>query len=294
MGNMDGKTVLITGGTSGIGRETAVELAKMGAHVIVTGRSPSRGEAGVAEIKSRSGSDKVDLLLADFSVLAQVRELATTVRERFEKLDVLVNNVGLVAQERWETQDKIEATLAVNVVAPVVFTHELLPLLKASAPSRVINVTGGGLADGDVDFDNLQAEQGFLALDTYSHAKRIMMAANYAFAQRLEGTGVLFNTAYPGAAHTNMTQQMEPHMVPQPIRLLFPVFQWFMSRQNPANAAVSSVLLASSDDYADAHGNYYNTKGKLVPWPAKTPEHAERVWGVVTGLAGIEEPVVVN
>ncbi|MEL7234223.1 MAG: SDR family NAD(P)-dependent oxidoreductase, partial [Chloroflexota bacterium] len=275
----------------GIGRETAVGLAKMGAHVVVTGRNEERGEAGVSDIKARSGSEKVDLLLADMSSMAEVRRLAARFTEKYDRLDVLINNVGLVATERWETVDGYEAMLAVNVLAPMLLTHELLPILKQNAPSRVIFVTGGQLTDGSIDFDDLQAEKSFLSLDTYSHAKRVMMAGVYAFAQRVEGTGVSINAAYPGAANTNMTADLKPDSVPQPIRLLFPLFKWFMSKQDPANAAVSSIYLASSPEAEGVSGAYYSQKAKQIAWPAKSADLSDRVWEVTMQMSGVETPI---
>ncbi|MEM6281729.1 MAG: SDR family NAD(P)-dependent oxidoreductase [Chloroflexota bacterium] len=290
---MNEKTILITGGTSGIGRETAVGLAKMGAHIVVTGRNAQRGEVGIADIKARSGSEKVDLLLADMSSMGEVRRMAAEFIEKYDRLDVLINNVGLVATERWETVDGYEAMLAVNVLAPMLLTHELLPMLKQNANSRVIFVTGGQLADGSVDFNNLQAEKEFLSLNTYSHAKRVMMAGVYAFAQRVEGTGISINAAYPGAAGTNMTADLTPESVPQPIRLVFPLFKWFMSKQDPANAAVSSIYLASSPEAEGVSGQYYSQKASQIAWPAKSGELSQRVWEITMDMLGIEDTLTV-
>ena len=282
MTDLNGKTILITGGTSGIGQQTAVGLAKMGAHIIVTGRNQERGERGVTEIKQQSGNNNIDLLLADMTSLAEVRRLAAEVQDKYDRLDVLVNNVGLLPTERWETVDGIEATLAVNHVALFLFTHELLPILKASTPSRVINITGGSAGNGPIDFDNIQAEKSFVSLTHYTNSKKVMMAASYEFARRLEGSGVSLSVAYPGPAATNMTSVMAPDMVPFAMRLLWPIFKRFLSNADPAKAAKSSIYLASAPETEGTNGKYYNTNGKSAAWNPKLIEDGvpERVWAM--------------
>jgi NAD(P)-dependent dehydrogenase (short-subunit alcohol dehydrogenase family) len=151
------RIVLITGGTGGIGKQTAIALARMGAQVVVTGRDSARGEAGVLDIQRASGNYNVELLLADLSTQAGVRSLADQFKRRYPRLDVLINNAGLLEQERRITVDGLEADFAVNVIAPFLLTHLLLDVLKASAPSRVVNVSGGMSIWGKIDLDNLQA-----------------------------------------------------------------------------------------------------------------------------------------
>ena len=280
---MQGKTVLITGATSGIGQASAIGIAKLGAHVVVTGRDRTRGERGVAEIKAESGNDNVDLMLADLSLMAEVRRMADEFKLRYDRLDVLVNNVGYLSNQRRETTEGIEMTLAVNHLAPFVLTHELLPLLKASASGRVINITGGMPGKGGIDFDNLQAENSFLGLTTYTHAKNVMMAASYEFAKQLEGTGVRLVVAYPGSAQTDMTNNMTPDMMPLVMRLLWPGMKLFANvvmSADPADAAVSTIRLASAPDTHFINGAYYNTKGEQAKWPKKLvkPGVPERVW----------------
>ncbi len=292
---MKNKTVFITGGTSGIGRETAVGLAQKGAHVVVSGRDQTRGEEGVADIKKRSGSQQVELILADMASFAEVRRMAAEFQERFDRLDVLINNVGYLPKERHLTVDGIEATLAVNHLAPFLLTHELLPLLKASAPSRVINVTGGAPFGGRVDFDNLQAEKSFLALNTYTHAKHVMSAASFEFARRLAGTGVSVNVAYPGSANTNMTHDLQPDMFPWFMRLMWPLFRRFQRSSKAEDAAVSSIFLASSPDVEGVSGKYFNTKGQETGWAKGliTNGVPERVWRISETMLGLEEKALI-
>ncbi|MGH3146057.1 MAG: SDR family NAD(P)-dependent oxidoreductase, partial [Rubrobacter sp.] len=164
---MGGKTVLITGGTSGIGKATAVALARMGADVVVVGRDPERGERTVEEIRAESTGGSVELMLADLSVQAEVRRLAEEFRERHDRLDVLANNAGLVQSERTETPDGIETTLAVNHLAPFLLTNLLLDLLKKSAPSRIVTVSSEAQRWGNIDFDDLQSTSKYRGFPVY-------------------------------------------------------------------------------------------------------------------------------
>src|SRR5215213_9304097 len=164
---MEGKVTLITGGTSGIGRAAATALAAMGAEVVVTGRSKQRGEAAVGEIRDTSGSEQVSLMLADLAVQAEVRGLAEGFRERYERLDVLVNNAGLIQAKRAETPDGLELTLAVNHLAPFLLTNLLLDMLKVSAPSRIVTVSSEARRGASINFEDLQSERRYRPFQVY-------------------------------------------------------------------------------------------------------------------------------
>lgn len=260
---MQGKTVLVTGATSGIGQETALGLAKLGAHVIVTGRNRQRGQAAVAEIQQASGNPNVDLLIADMTSQASIRQLADEVIVCYPRLDVLVNNVGMVVPTRQLTVDGIELNFAVNHLSVWLLTRLLQRLLEESAPSRVVNVTGGIV--GKVDLANLQAEKanyvGFMA---YSHSKSILMAASYEMAERLKGTGVTVNVAYPGGVNTtNMGRQ--PSTLPLWMRPLMSVVRRTLNT-TAEKAARSSIYLASSPEVEGLTGQYFNTNSKPAKW----------------------------
>ncbi len=264
--SMQGKTVLITGGTGGIGKETALGLARLGGRIVISGRDKARGEAALAEIRHKSGNNQVDLLLADLSSQAEVQRLAETFGANYPRLDVLINNLGGLYATRWETVDGIEATFAVNHLTPFLLTHRLLPLLQASAPARIINLTGG-FPSSKIDLSNLQAEKSFLGLQTYSQAKVVMMVGSYQLARRLQNSGVTLNVAYPGAADTAMSSAMTPAMVPWYMRLVWPLFGRMMANAHPDKAARSSIYLASSAEVEGISGNYYDTNSKLTKWP---------------------------
>ncbi len=292
---MQGKTVLITGGTSGIGKYTAIGLAEQGATVVVTGRDKARGQAGVEEIKAKSGSKDIHLLLADLSKQSEIRKLADEFNTKFSKLEVLVNNVGLLESKRRVTADGVETHFAVNVVTPYLLTLELLPLLKTSAPARVINVTGGMPSGSHLKPDDLLAEKSFRGLFTYTRAKAAMSAMSLELAKRLEGTGVSVNVVYPGGASTSMTGAMTPEALPPVMRLMWPIFK---NMQKPDNgesaekAARSSVYAAISPDLEGVTGVYISTNSKRVSWPAdilKT-QNRQKVWTLLEELTGAKLP----
>ncbi len=288
---MQGKIVLVTGATSGIGQETAVGLAKMGAQVIITGRNRKRGEAAVTEIKQASGNPKIDLIIADMTSQADIECLADEVIAKYPRLDVLVNNVGMVVDKRQLTVDRIELNFAVNHLAPFLLTHRLLPLLKQSAPARVVNVTGGML--GKVDLSNLQAEKGsYNGFFNYSHSKSILMVASYELAQRLKGTGVTLNIAYPGGVtSTNMGSQ--PSTLPVWIRPMFSVVRRTLDT-TAEKAARSSIYLASSPEVEGVTGQYFNTKSKAIKWNSTVYDDMVRktVWETSEQLAHLTADVV--
>lgn len=290
---MKDRIVLITGGTGGIGKQTAIALARQGANVIVTGRDQARGEAGVLDIQRASGNYEVELLLADLSTQAGVRSLAEQFKRRYPRLDVLINNAGLLSQERQITADGLEADFAVNVIAPFLLTHLLLDVLKASAPARIVNVSGGMSIWGKIDLDNLQAEKSFRGLETYSQTKTVMMALAYEFARRLEGSGVTFNVGFPGAASTAMTQALSPAALPPVMRLTWPVLKSMYMRddggKSAAKAAQSSVYLAVSPDVEGVSGRYYNTNCKLMDWPKDVLDDGLRLklWELCADFANV-------
>ena len=272
-GGMGGKVVLITGGTSGIGRAAAAALAAMGAEVVVTGRDRERGEAAVEEIRRDSGNERVSLVLADLSVQAEVRGLAEEFRERHDRLDVLVNNAGLVQSRRVETPDGLELTLAVNHLAPFLLTDLLLDLLKKSAPSRVITVSSEARRGASIDFDDLQSERRYRGFPVYGMTKMANILFTYELAERLEGTGVVANCLHPGAVSTNFAQNNHG-----PIALLFRLFKPFM--RSPEQGADTLVYLASSPEAGELNGKYLTDRKEVSPAEPRDETSQKRLWEV--------------
>ena len=204
MGAMDGKVILITGATNGIGKAAALDLAKQGAQVVIVGRSADKTQATVAEIKQQSGNAKIDSLLADLSSLAEVRKLAAEFRQRYSRLDVLINNAGAIFADRTLTVDGYERTFAVNHLAYFLLTDLLLDMVKASAPARIVNVASDVHSGGSIHFDDLQLEKnyGMGGMGAYGQSKLANVMFTYELSRRLAGTGVTANVLHPGVVAT--------------------------------------------------------------------------------------------
>jgi len=203
---MRDKTVLVTGATDGIGKETARLLAERGARVFIAGRNAEKGAAAVRDIATNTGTDQAEFLQADLSVQADVRGLAKAVKQRTNRLDVLVNNAGVIMFRREETRDGIEMTFGLNHLNYFLLTHELLDLLKASAPARIVSVASIAHRRAMLDFEDLQLSRGFGAWKAYSRSKLANIMFTYALARRLEGTGVTANCLHPGFVSSHFGQ----------------------------------------------------------------------------------------
>jgi NAD(P)-dependent dehydrogenase (short-subunit alcohol dehydrogenase family) len=291
--SMQGKTILITGATGGIGMGTAEALAGMAARVFVTGRSRDSAEAAVARLKARTGNDRIAFLLADLSTQAGVRSLARQFTAVSDSLHVLVNNAGRAAQARQLTEDGVESDFAVNVVAPFLLTHLLVEPLANARGARVVSLTGGS-HPRRIDLDNLQAERSFAGLVTYSHAKVAMMAVMYEYAHRLVLPGITINVCYPGQARTSMTGSVTRDMLPGAARLLWPLFKLATRPDDGSSAAKasrSSVYLASSPEVEGVTGKYFDRDSARVDWPAAVRDAAarEHLWNLVHELTATEE-----
>lgn len=288
---MKDKIVLITGATGGIGKQTALTLAKIGAQIIITGRNEKSGAEAVDEIKQLSGNSKVDLLLADVSKQADIKALASHVKEKYVRLDILINNAGLAAAKRQITGDGVESNFAVNVVAPFLLTHLLLDTLKNSQPARVITLMGGDVP-AKLETDNLQGERNFNGLNSYSQSKLAMMIVMYEFSQRLQSSKVTMNYCYPGQASTNMTRSVTPEMLPKAMRWMFPIFKLMTQPDNgksATKASQSSIYLASSVEVEGVTGKYFNPKCKETAMPKIVfdSEVRQNLWAKVHQIAGV-------
>ena len=292
--DMTSNVVLITGGSGGIGKETAKGVARQGATTVIVGRNKERGRQAVAEIQRAAGHERVAFLAADLSSQTEIRRLARQFKVDYDRLDVLINNVGGLYGERWETADGIEATLAMNHLNPFLVTQLLLPLLKENAPARIVNLTTGGHRMARLNFDDLQARQWFRGLDIYGQAKLANLLWTYEQARRLEGSGVTVNAADPGGADTSMTQNMTPQMVPPFMRLLWPLFglmQRFM-QTSPETAAHSSIYAAAAPEMEGVTGKYIHPKGKIVKSSKASYDEtaARRIWQISEELTGLSQP----
>ncbi|MCW4050328.1 MAG: SDR family oxidoreductase [Candidatus Bathyarchaeota archaeon] len=201
---MKNKICIVTGSNSGIGKETALALADMDATVVMVVRNKQKGELAQREIEAATGNDKIDLMLCDVSSMKNVREFTANYREKYDKLHVLVNNAGAVFSKRQESEEGYEMSIATNYLGMFMLTHKLIPLLKASAPSRIINLSSGMSKTGNIDFEDLQTTRNYSSMKVYANTKLMVTTYTYALAEKLKGTGVTANVAEPGFVATNL------------------------------------------------------------------------------------------
>jgi NAD(P)-dependent dehydrogenase (short-subunit alcohol dehydrogenase family) len=284
---LDGKVALVTGGTGGIGRETALGLAKLGATVVVVGRDRARGEQAVEEIRCQSGNARVELITADLSSLDQVRWVAERFGAMHSQLDILVNNAAGLFADRAETVDGFEATLALTHLSPALLTHLLLPRLRASVPARIVNVGSGMHRWARMRWDDLQSTGGYRGLEAYGRAKLLNLMWTYELARRLRGTGITVVSADPGSAWTAMAEGMTPAMVPAALRLAWPVLRRLQRGRTPAAAARSSVVAATSRELVS--GAWVDPRGAAArsSKASHDGEAALRAWETTAELLNI-------
>ena len=281
-GSMGDRTVLITGGTGGIGRATAIRLASMGARVGITGRDVGRAQRAAAEIASESGGSIVDAFGADMSSQAAVRRLADEVLAAYPRLDVLLNNVGGFWSHRHLTADGLERTFALNHLAPVLLTSLLHDRLIASAPARVVTVSSGAQSMGKIDFDDLMGERNYSGQRAYNQSKLANVMFTYELARRLEGTGVTATALHPGMTNTAFSAE-DPSRAFAP---LVAVMRPFM--RTPERGAETSVYLASSPEAHGLTGRYFaNRKARESHKSSYDTTTTARLWQVSTDLIGL-------
>jgi retinol dehydrogenase 14 len=280
-GLMAGRTVLVTGGTSGIGRATALGLATMGAHLAITGRDRGRTEGAAREIGA-AGGGQVDVFVADLSSQGEVRRLADEVLQRLSRIDVLVNNVGGYWNTRHVTPDGLEHTFALNHLAPFLLTHLLLDRLKQSAPARVVTVASHAQALGRIDFDDLQGERSYSGARAYNQSKLANVLFTYELARRLRATSVTANALHPGVVNTSFGAD-DPAGIQ---RLVIPFIRPFM--KSPSQGAATSIHLASAPDLAQVTGHFFaNSTLKRSAERSYDEAAAARLWQVSADLVGL-------
>jgi retinol dehydrogenase-12 len=258
---MNGKTCIITGANSGIGLETARGLANMGAHVVLVCRNPEKGGAAVADIQRGLPGAQLDLLIADMSSLASVRSLATQILEKYPRVDVLINNAGTAIVKRTLSVDGIEMTIAGNHLGAFLLTLLLLDRLKASAPSRIVNVSSEAQRRAVLDMNDIQYERRkYSGIAAYGQSKVLMNACTFELARRLAGTGVTANCLHPGVVATNIWHSGQADQ-PLLMKILVRIFKPFM--MDSKRGAEVTLYLATSPDAVKVTGEYF-VKSKLA------------------------------
>jgi len=271
-GDHGGKVCLLTGATTGIGRAAAEGLARTGLTLVLAGRDAARTEAAVEGVRRVSGNDRVEGLVADLSLGSEVRRLAAEFRARHRRLDVLVNNAGAIFTRREETAEGREKTLALNHLAYFLLTRELLDLLLASAPARVVNVASEAHRGTRLDFDDLDSRRRYSGLGVYGRSKLMNLLFTAELARRLEGKAVTANALHPGVVATGFGGN-----TPGLFRTLVRIAQPFML--SPEKGARTLVYLATSPEVEGVSGKYFYRCREMRPSPAaRDPEAARRLW----------------
>jgi NAD(P)-dependent dehydrogenase (short-subunit alcohol dehydrogenase family) len=277
MKEMDGKVIVITGGNTGIGKEAAVGLAGLGARVVITSRNEERGREARQQIADRSENDSVEVMSLDLASFKSIRSFAADVLDRFDHVDVLVNNAGLILRRRAETQDGFEETFGVNHLGHFLLTDLLLERLRASAPARVVVVSSDahkGARQG-LDFDDLQAEHTYRWAKAYSKSKLANIYFARELSRRLDGSGVTVNALHPGFVRSEFGRGGD----------LGGIYGWGIKyiaspfAISPEKGALTSIYLASSPDVQGVSGGYfYKSKPSTPSAVARDDEAAGRLW----------------
>jgi len=275
-----GKTVLITGANTGIGRATTLALAGMGAKIVMLCHTRERGQKAMEEIKEKSDNPDIDLLVADLSVQADVRRAAAEFAARYSRLHVLINNAGVILPNRVVTGDGLESTLAVNYMAPFLLTNLLRDRLKAAAPARIINVASG--IQRALDFADLQGEKRYGGLRAYGESKTALILHTYELARRLAGTGVTANCLHPGDIRTDIFRHYTGLF-----KLILSISGPLM--RSPEKGAQTPVYLASSPKVQNVTGRYFVNR-RPVKSSASTYDEsaARRLWDISAELTKLE------
>ncbi len=281
--SMEGRTVVVTGATSGLGRAAAVGLAKLGARVVLVGRSPEKTEATRQEIVGETGNPEIGIQIADLSLMEDVRNLAERLLAEESKIHVLVNNAGALYPERGLTSEGIERTLALDLLSPFLLTNLMLPRLKASQPARIVNVSSGGMYTQKIRVDDLAFERGtYDGSIAYARAKRGLVILTERWAEDLKGRGVVVHSMHPGWADTPGVVSSLPtfHRVTKKIL------------RTPEQGADTIVWLAASEEAAESTGEFWLDRQPhtthVLPGTRASGEERRRLWAQLAELSGWE------
>ena len=267
------KTILVTGSTDGIGKATAKALARQGHRVLIHGRDRGKGRAVLREIGKETEGASLDLFTEDLSSLEGVRALASGVKDRYDRLEVLINNAGVYMPERVLTRDGLETTFAVNLAAPFLLSHLLMPLLEAGAPARIVNIASSAHFDAkEIDSGNLQGEKRYRGWDAYARSKLGVVLFTYALARRLDPGQVTVNCLHPGVICTKLLYAAFPDYPCEP----------------PGAGARTPVYLSTSPAVAGVTGKYFDgMKEERSSRISRDPDIQERLWGYLGKVTGL-------
>jgi NAD(P)-dependent dehydrogenase (short-subunit alcohol dehydrogenase family) len=269
------KIYLVTGATSGIGKVIAAALAAREAEIVIVGRNEQKTQVTVQQIRAETGNDSVHFLLADFSDLGQVRDLAEAFKKQYSRLDVLVNNAGAYFNMRRPTPYGVEMTFLVNHLAPFLLTNLLLNILKDGASARIVNVSSGAHTSGSMDFDDLGFKHFYFGMWAYARSKLANILFTYELCRRLEGSRVAVNALHPGHVATDIWRT--------DFSFFGPAIKWFMERiaLTPEQGADNTIYLASAPEVDGVTGKYFVKREAVPSSPLSYDrEVARRLWEV--------------
>lgn len=283
---MKNKLCIITGANSGIGFETAKELARQGAFIVMVCRNEDKADAAKKAILNETPDAGIDVILCDFSIQDEIRKAADEIISKYQKIDILINNHGFMTNSFEETVDGLESIFAVNHIGYFLFTNLLLPVIKNSGNARIINVASDAHRSGKFDADNLQLRKGFSSWQAYSNSKLYNILFTIELADRLKDTGVTVNCLHPGVVRTNFGNNGSP---------LFAIF-WKLGApfmKSHRQGADTSIYLATSEEVADVNGAYFaDSKVKTPRKQALDPEAARTLWAISEELTGLDKEVL--
>ena len=287
--SMENKTVMVTGGNSGIGFVTAKELAKLGARIVLVCRNKRKGEEAVHEIIKQTGQKEVYLLIADFRSLSSVRAMVKEFKSKFSQLDVLINNAGTQQSKRKETEDGYETVIAVNHIAPFLITLSLLDVLKESRPSRIINVSSGLHKDAEIDLNDLNTKnKKYNGMNVYRSSKLANVLFTYELHNRLRMEGIediSVNVLSPGLVRTNLGRDSDSFFV----KYIFAYLIRPLIGKTPEKGAETIIWLASSPEVEYVSGKYFEDGQETASSPLSYDEDLQRhLWELTAVLAGFK------
>ena len=275
---MNGKVCLVTGSTDGIGKVSARVLAELGAKVIIVGRNPEKSAIVLAELKSISGNENIDLLMADLAVMQEVRDLAEQVISRYDRIDVLLNNAGGYFTKHEITSDGLEMTFALNHMSYFLLTNKLMELLKYSAPARIVNVSSDAHYGVDMEFENLNGEQEYKAWKAYQKSKLANVLFTYELLKKVPGN-ITVNCLHPGFVATNFGHNNGGFFGP-----VLKIAQR-ISAIDPEEGAKTSIFLCSAPEVKGVSGKYfYKCQPKISSRESRNMDTGKRLWQISSDI----------
>lgn len=282
---LDGKTVLITGANTGIGKETALDMAKRGARVILACRDMTRARIAADDIRQQSGNGNVVVKKLDLASLQSVRDLAKDVQENEQRLDILINNAGIMMCPKWKTKDGFEMQFGVNHLGHFLLTNCLLDLLKKSTPSRVVIVSSLAHEKGRIHFDDINLDKDYKRQDSYRQSKLANVLFCRELAKRLQGTGVTVYSLHPGVINTELGRHLFPTLALWQKMVAAP---FMMMIKTPREGAQTTIYCAVDEKEANASGLYYSDCAPKTPAPQALDDvAAKKLWDLSASMVGL-------